>query len=232
MADSFLTQVRAFVPRAEAMGVPGAVMVAQAVLESRWGRSGLARSGHAWYGIKATASWPGAVYSGSTREWVPGQGYATVPGPHRLYPSRAAALADGCAPGSLFRAYASVAENVRDYLRFFHVNPRYHPALRAYARHRDARRFALDIARAGYATAPDYARRLIAVMEQVAADLLPARSISLWLFGRCLPPEALLVHRSRVYARVRALAAVLGWRVTYDPHRRAVSVQADREEGH
>ncbi|MDR7494973.1 MAG: glucosaminidase domain-containing protein [Armatimonadota bacterium] len=223
--------MRAFVPRAEAMGVPGAVMVAQAVLESRWGRSGLARLGRAWYGIKATASWPGAVYSGTTREWMAGRGDALVLGRHRVYPSRAAALAAGCAPGSLFRAYPSVAQNVGDYLRFFRVNPRYHPALRAYRQSRDARRFALDIARAGYATAPDYARRLIAVMEQVAADLLPARSLSLWLLGRYLPSDALLVRGGRVYLRVRALAAALGWRVAYDPQRKAVYLGADGEEG-
>jgi len=212
------------------MGVPGAVMVAQAVLESRWGRSGLARSGNAWYGLKATASWPGSVYSGTTREWIPGRGYVVVPGRHRVYPSRAAALADGCAPGSLFRAYPSVVGNVRDYLRFFHANPRYHPALRAYARHRDARRFAAHIARAGYATAPDYAERLVALMEQVAADLLPG-TFTLWLFGRYLPPEALLLHRRRVYARVRDLAALLGWRVAYDPQRKAVYVRTGGKGG-
>src|SRR5574341_831196 len=45
MAEAFLARVRAFVPQAEAMGIPGAVLVAQAVLESGWGRSGLARVG-------------------------------------------------------------------------------------------------------------------------------------------------------------------------------------------
>jgi len=226
MVDPFVARVRAFVPWAEAMGVPGAVLVAQAVLESGWGRSGLARLGGAWFGIKADRRWMGAVYSGTTREWDAGR-WRIVPGRHRVYPSRAAALADGCAAGSLFRAYPSVADNVRDYLRFFHATPRYHPALRAYPRHRDPRQFASDIARAGYATAPDYAERLVALMERVAADLLPPRSVSLWLLGRYLSPDALILHRRRVYVRVRALAALLGWRVAYDPQRKAVHVTAD-----
>src|SRR5574341_1315404 len=90
MAEAFLARVRAFVPQAEAMGIPGAVLVAQAVLES-----------------------------GTTREWAAGR-WRLIPGRHRVYASRGEALAEGCDPGALFRAYADVAGNVRDYLRFFH----------------------------------------------------------------------------------------------------------------
>lgn len=230
MARLFLARVRPFAPQAEAMGIPGAVMIAQAVLESGWGRSGLARLGGAWFGIKAGPRWTGAVYSGTTREWVAGE-WRIVPGRHRIYPSRAEALAGGSPPGSLFRAYADVAENVRDYLRFFHANPRYHPALRAYARSRDPRRFASDIAAAGYATAPDYAERLIALMERLAADLLPARSFGLWLLGRYMPPDALLVRGHRVYVRIRTLAALLGWPIAFDQDRKAVYVGRHEREG-
>ena len=230
MAHPFVARVRPFVPQAEAMGVPGAVLIAQAVLESGWGGSGLARLGNAWFGIKAGPRWAGAVYSGTTREWVARQ-WRLVPGRHRVYPSRAEALADGCDPGALFRAYADVAENVRDYLRFFHANPRYHPALLAYARRRDPRRFASDIAAAGYATAPDYAERLIGLMERLATDLLPVRSFGLWLLGRYVPPQALIVHEHRVYVRIRALAALLGWRIAFDHDRKAVYVGRSEREG-
>src|SRR5574341_2596807 len=84
MAEAFLARVRAFVPQAEAMGIPGAVLVAQAVLESGWGRSGLARLGGAWFGIKAGPLWPDAVYSGTTREWAAGR-WRLIPGRHRVY---------------------------------------------------------------------------------------------------------------------------------------------------
>ncbi len=169
---AFLARVRRYVPLAEARGVPGAVLVAQAILESNWGRSGLARAGNALYGIKATPAWSGPVYCGTTREWVAGSGWRVLRGTHQVYSSLREARAAGCPPGALFRAYATTAANVRDYLEFFHDNPRYHPALRAYARSADPRRFAYDIASAGYATAPGYGRRLVALMERYVPDLL------------------------------------------------------------
>lgn len=172
--QAFLARVRHYVPLAEARGVPGAVLVAQAVLESNWGRSGLARAASALYGIKATPAWSGPVYCGTTREWIPGTGWQIVRGTNRVYPSLRAAREAGCPPGALFRAYATTAANVRDYLQFFHDNPRYRPALRAYARSGDPRRFAYDIAAAGYATAPGYGRRLVTLMERYVPELLPA----------------------------------------------------------
>lgn len=230
MASAFLARARSFVPQAEAMGVPGAVMVAQAVLESGWGRSGLARRGEAWFGIKAGARWSGRVYSGTTREWTAG-GWVRIPGRHRVYAARADALADGCDPRALFRAYDDVGENVRDYLRFFHANPRYRPALRGYRRSGDPRRFALDIAAAGYATSPDYGPHLITLMERYLPDLLPPRGFSLWVLGRFVPPGALLVLRRRAYVSIRALAALLGWSIAVDHGRKAIVVADPVEEG-
>lgn len=220
----FLDAARRFAPLAEASGVPGAVMVAQAVLESGWGRSGLARLGGAWFGIKATRSWRGRVYSGTAREWLPRTGYVTVPGRHRVYASPATALADGCVEGSLFRAYSDVEENVRDYLRFFRVNPRYHAALRRYALTRDARRFALDIARAGYATSPAYASHLM----QVMAALAP--SVTVWFNGRMLPEDAVRLLEGRVFVRLRLLSRMCGWQLHYDQQEKVVRVDAIREE--
>jgi flagellar protein FlgJ len=169
---TFLTRLRRYIPLAESRGVPGAVLVAQAVLESGWGRSGLARAASALYGIKATPVWRGAVYCGTTREWIHREGWKVMPGTHRVYPSYRDATAAGCAPGTLFRAYPTEIANVSDYLQFFHDNPRYHPALRGYARSGNPRRFAYDIATAGYATAPGYGRQLVKLMEQYVPDLL------------------------------------------------------------
>ena len=174
--QAFLTRVRRYVPLAEARGVPGGVLVAQALLESNWGRSGLARAASALFGIKATPAWRGAVYCGTTREWVRGKGWVRRRGTHRVYPSLGEATAAGCPRGALFRAYPTTAANVRDYLQFFHDNPRYRRALYGYAASGDARRFAYDIAAAGYATAPGYGRQLVRLMEQHVPDLLVART--------------------------------------------------------
>jgi flagellar protein FlgJ len=230
--QAFLDRVRAFVPIAEAGGVPGAVLVGQAVLESNWGRSGLARAGNAYFGVKARRGWPGKVYYGSTYEAIPFAG-AHRHGPRSyhahatdtLFDSRDSALAAGANTVALFRAYASVEENIYDYVRFFHRNPRYRPALDAYALTGDPRRFALMIARAGYATSPTYGQRLAAVMERYASDLLPARRrIEVRVGGRPLPPESVLVVNSRVFVHVRRIAVLLGLTVAYDHPTKVVTL--------
>lgn len=221
----FPHRVRSYVPLAEAGGIPGAVMVAQAVLESAWGRSGLARLGNAYFGVKAHPDWSGKVYSGATVEWVPGTGPVRISGTNRVYPAYAAAVADGCAPASLFRAYDTTEENIRDYIQFFHRNPRYRFALETYSRTNDPRRFARDIAAAGYATSPTYASRLIAFMDRHTADLLP-RTFSVTVNGVSVPSERVVVSGGRVYVHVRWLASVLGLTVGYDRSTRTVSLAA------
>jgi flagellum-specific peptidoglycan hydrolase FlgJ len=220
---AFLAQLRAFIPRAEAAGVPGAVMVAQAAIESNWGRSGLARVGRALFGVKAGPGWPGPVYCGTTREWVAGRGSVVIPGTHRVYAGYHDAVAAGCPPGALFRAYGSLEDNVADYLAYFRQSPRFRPALDAYARHRDPRRFAWEIARAGYATAPWYGAALVAFMERHLPDLLPPRLTVRWN-GVPLPDDAVRWEDGRAYVRLRVLAGMLGLRVHYDPSAHTVLV--------
>ena len=218
----FLAQLRSLVPVAEEGGVPGSAMIAQAVLESGWGRSGLARLGAAFFGIKARQDWTGNVYSGTTKEFDGGH-YVSIPGPNKVYSSRGDALADGCDPRTLFRAYDRVTDNLRDYVRFFHDNPRYQTALHAYARTRDPRMFAVEIARAGYATAPGYGERLIALMERLTPDLLP-RGWTVRVNGTQLRNEALRIDNGRVFVRLRSLAPALGMRVAYDAQTRTVTL--------
>lgn len=221
----FLYQVRSYVPLAEAGGIPGAVMVAQAVLESAWGRSGLARLGNAYFGVKAHPNRGGKVYSGATVEWVPGKGQVRISGTNRVYPNYAAAIAAGCAPASLFRAYETVEDNIRDYIQFFHRNPRYRFALETYSHTRDPWSFARDIAAAGYATSPTYASRLIAFMDRDTAGLLP-RTFTVTVNGVPVPSERVVVSGGRVYVHVRWLAAALGLTVGYDRTTRTVSLAA------
>jgi flagellar protein FlgJ len=64
-----------------------------------------------------------------------------------------------------FRAYGSVAENVADYVRVLR-EPRYAAALDTGS---DVRAFATALQRGGYATDPEYANKLVATFERVAA---------------------------------------------------------------
>jgi flagellum-specific peptidoglycan hydrolase FlgJ len=127
----------------QATGVPASVTVAQAILESDWGRSRLARQGNNLFGIKALSGpGPDGVVTMATWEHTPA-GDVVVQAP--------------------FKAYGSLEQSVEDHGRFFVVNRRYAAALGV---GRDARAFAQAIQDAGYATDPNYASKLDALMDK------------------------------------------------------------------
>ena len=66
--EQFIASIaEAAVESADDTGVPASVTIAQAILESYWGSSRLAREANNYFGIKAqTAQWLGRVRSGST----------------------------------------------------------------------------------------------------------------------------------------------------------------------
>ena len=87
-------------------GVLASLTIAQAILESGWGKSGLTVKGNALFGIKAGTSWTGAVYSGKTQECYDGVTFTTVTGLFRAYGSWAESVADhsdllSCKPSRL-----------------------------------------------------------------------------------------------------------------------------------
>lgn len=137
------------------LGVDPRVIVAQAALETGWGRSfpgpavSPAEGSNNLFGIKADAGWQGRKVAAETLEFSAGA----------LRRSR-----------EDFRAYDSKAQSVSDYVAFLKDNPRYQAALAAGD---DARSFARGLQAAGYATDPDYAEKLMAVMESS-----PIRDIS------------------------------------------------------
>lgn len=63
------------------------VCVAQAALESNWGRSGLAVRACNLFGIKAGGSWKGPVLELPTKEWSKERGWYTTVARWRAYPS-------------------------------------------------------------------------------------------------------------------------------------------------
>ena len=122
-------------------GVLASLTIAQAILESGWGKSGLTVKGNALFGIKAGTSWTGAVYSGKTQECYDGVTFTTVTG--------------------LFRAYGSWAESVADHSDLLSCNARY----KAVIGERDYKAACRAIAAAGYATDPKYADKLVQIIE-------------------------------------------------------------------
>jgi flagellar protein FlgJ len=136
------------------IGVDPKLLLAQAALETGWGKSMMRRSNdqssHNLFGIKADRSWNGARVTTRTLEYADG---VAVQG-------RAA-----------FRAYQDYGESFKDYVNFLKSNPRYSAALdNAHNPHR----FMASLQKAGYATDPSYARKVLSVYKHDAFDKLPA----------------------------------------------------------
>lgn len=126
-----------------ATGIPASVTIAQAILESYWGSSRLAREANNYFGIKAqTKPGPAGVTWMDVWEVIGGRNVVqTEP----------------------FRVYSSIAQSFTDHAQFFLENGRYAAALAA---RKDARQFAIEINRAGYATDPSYSSKLIGLMDR------------------------------------------------------------------
>lgn len=147
--------VNALWPHAQAagteLGVDPKLLLAQAALESNWGKSmprGLdGKSSHNLFGIKADRRWEGQSLAASTQEY---EGGAPVR-------QRAA-----------FRAYDSYADSFRDYIGFLKDNPRYGKALENAD---NPARFIAGLQKAGYATDPNYARKVMSVYKTASGML-------------------------------------------------------------
>ena len=61
-----------------------------------------------------------------------------------------------------FRAYDSFESSFADYVNFIQQSPRYQQALSMAA---DSETYAQELARAGYATDPDYANKIIGIVN-------------------------------------------------------------------
>lgn len=100
-------------------GIPASVTIAQCILESGWGQSGLSSTANNFFGIKAGRSWQGMVYSGSTWEEYGGK-KVQYKGSGQVYASKAQALKVGCPAETLFRYYDSFTECLVDKSKVFY----------------------------------------------------------------------------------------------------------------
>lgn len=128
---------------AEQSGIPAKLILSQAALESGWGRREIrgedGSNSYNLFGIKATSSWKGKVVNVMTTEYVNGE-------PKKMVQP--------------FRAYDSYAESFADYARLISKTERYSEVMTA----PNAEAAAVRIQKAGYATDPAYADKLISIM--------------------------------------------------------------------
>lgn len=144
-ARDFVNKVGAYAREAsQAIGIPAHFVVAQAALESGWGRHEIRRAdgnqSFNLFGIKAGRNWSGPVVETVTTEYVNGTPQKTV---------------------EKFRVYGSYAEAFRDYGNLLRGNPRYAAVLNQ----QDAAGFARGLQQAGYATDPGYADKLMRILQ-------------------------------------------------------------------
>ncbi|MCE8025808.1 flagellar assembly peptidoglycan hydrolase FlgJ [Billgrantia aerodenitrificans] len=127
-------------------GVPAELILAQAALETGWGRHEIAtadgRNSYNLFGIKAGSSWKGRTTDIVTHEYINGQRTRVV---------------------DSFRVYNSFEEAFTDYARLIGNNPRYAAVTTAGSAEQAAR----ALQAGGYATDPAYADKLIAVMNSM-----------------------------------------------------------------
>jgi len=141
--EDFLRQLRPHAEQAaRELGVDPNALLAQAALETGWGRSVPSNN---LFGIKAGGDWSGATVSVPTLEFEEGIPVRKV---------------------ERFRAYDSPADSFRDYAALIRDSSRYASARGAGD---NVEAFATALQQGGYATDPHYARKIAAVASEVRA---------------------------------------------------------------
>ncbi|WP_434107743.1 flagellar assembly peptidoglycan hydrolase FlgJ [Paraburkholderia caffeinilytica] len=146
--DAFVDKLAAPAQAASAAtGIPARFIIGQAALESGWGKSEIKKAdgspSHNVFGIKATKDWTGKTVSTVTTEYVNGKPQRTV---------------------EKFRAYDSYQDAMTDYASMLKGNPRYAQVINSA---HDVNGFANGMQRAGYATDPHYAKKLMSIMQKM-----------------------------------------------------------------
>ncbi|MBC9250406.1 flagellar rod assembly protein/muramidase FlgJ [Pseudomonas alcaligenes] len=132
---------------AQKIGVDARYLVAQAALETGWGKSIIQQadgsSSHNLFGIKAQSGWDGDSARVLTTEYKGGKAVKEA---------------------AQFRTYDSFQQSFNDYVSFLQGNGRYQEALDATD---NPERFVRELQEAGYATDPQYARKIAQIARQM-----------------------------------------------------------------
>ena len=145
--QSFVNTMKPYAERAaRALGVDSSLILAQAALETGWGKKVIANtrgSSHNLFNIKADKRWTGDKVATQTLEY------------HQGIPVK---------ENAAFRSYSSFEDSFNDYVQFLNDNPRYNSALSHQGNNES---FIRGIHQAGYATDPEYADKVLKVKAQI-----------------------------------------------------------------
>lgn len=128
-------------------GLPANYILGQAALETGWGKKEIKAADGALsfnlFGIKATPNWTGKVVNATTTEYINGVMQTSV---------------------EKFRAYDSYADSFRDFAGLITTSPRFKNVMNQLD---GPSSYANAIANSGYATDPQYAKKLFKVIDQI-----------------------------------------------------------------
>ncbi len=149
--ETFARSLKPYAEKAaSALGIDSSLLLAQAALETGWGKKVVQNSqgsSNNLFNIKADRSWKGGKVATQTLEY------------HSAVPVKEHAA---------FRSYASYEDSFNDYIQFLNENPRYQTALQQRG---GSEQFIHGIHKAGYATDPNYADKVLRVKQKI--DQMP-----------------------------------------------------------
>lgn len=133
--------------KGQKLNILPSVTIAQAILESNWGKSSLAVEANNLFGIKASKDWTGEVYKKQTKEQKKTGEVYTI-------------TAD-------FRKYGSYLESIKDHDKFFISTPWRRENYRKVLEAKNYKTQALALRDCGYATDLNYGTKLIQLIERL-----------------------------------------------------------------
>lgn len=147
-ADEFVNTMLPMAKEAAArIGVDPRYLVAQAALETGWGKSVMraqdGSSSHNLFGIKASSNWTGDSARAITSEFRNGQMVKET---------------------AQFRSYASYKDSFHDLVTLLQSNNRYQDVLKSAD---NPEQFVRELQKAGYATDPNYATKISQIAKQM-----------------------------------------------------------------
>ena len=193
--NAFIDMIgKAAVAEYERFKILPSLTIAQAILESNWGKSGLSQKAYNYFGMKAGSGWKGATYNAQTQEQTAAGQPFTV--------------------NAAFRAYPNVQAGIRGYYVFLQY-PRY-ANLKGVTDYKEACRL---IKADGWATDVSYTDKLVSLIEKYGLTkydeevLEVVEKDTIEIFGKEVECE-LIRKDGKVYPYIRDFGEKVGLKIS------------------
>lgn len=187
LAEKYINQYYTLaVSEMERTAIPASITLAQGMLESGYGTSELAINANNHFGIKCHAGWTGESYTHKSSENDNGSTITRK---------------------SCFRAYATVAKSYKDHSDFLASRAHYSSLFDANST--DYKLWAQGLLDAGYATDPNYAKKLIATIETYQLNEYDKYANTVLAFNNSTEELEYQEDLSALKSRIQTLESIL-----------------------